>query len=62
MNNSRTRFRLMLWIFMTFVAGYMLVFVITHNAPQWKIIVHTLLFIIGLIFCLLIYKAGKKED
>jgi len=60
--NPRNNFRLTLWIFMTFVIGYMLVFTITHGGETWRIVAFVIAFLIGLTTCFFLYKARKNDS
>ena len=62
MSKGPRNFRLTLWIFMTFVAGYMVVYTVTHGGELWKIITQGIVLVLGIIFCIMIYSAGKKDN
>jgi membrane protein YdbS with pleckstrin-like domain len=47
---------------MTFVAGYMVVYTVTHGGELWKIITQGIVLVLGIIFCIMIYSAGKKDN
>jgi len=55
-------FRLTLWIFMTFVVLFMVVYTIRINGPQWKIIALSVALLIGIVVCILLYRINKNKN
>ena len=58
----RNNFRLTLWLFMSFVIGYMLVFTITHGGPPWKISALAVFLLIGLLVCIMLLRSRKNNS
>lgn len=54
-------FRLILWIFMTFMVLFMLGYTVINNGPSWKVIALSVAALIGMIFCFFLYKASRNN-